>query len=143
MATHGDDPDRAAILARRRRFIALTLGGLATGCAPGKPAPDTTTADSVDPTTASTTDPADSESAGETGSESTTPPPYLQFDIGPASGSSSGPKLDLPPDDTDTSTDTGPKLDLPPDDTGSDSDTDTDTGTSPRPCLVPPGVHSD
>lgn len=27
---HGDDPDRAAILARRQRFIALALSGLAT-----------------------------------------------------------------------------------------------------------------
>lgn len=34
---HDDDPDRAAILARRKRFVALALTGLTTGaaaCAP-------------------------------------------------------------------------------------------------------------
>lgn len=37
---HEDDPDRAAILARRQRFIALALSGLATGCtAPPRPEP--------------------------------------------------------------------------------------------------------
>ena len=35
MGDDGQDPDRAAILARRRRFIALALGGLSTGCSPG------------------------------------------------------------------------------------------------------------
>jgi hypothetical protein len=29
-----DDPDRAAILARRQRFVALALSGLATSCTP-------------------------------------------------------------------------------------------------------------
>ena len=32
------DPDRAAILARRRRFIALAIGGLSTGCTPDESA---------------------------------------------------------------------------------------------------------
>ena len=36
------DPDRAAILARRRRFVAMAVGGLATavtGCLESEPAP--------------------------------------------------------------------------------------------------------
>jgi hypothetical protein len=39
-AAHGDDPDRAAILARRQRFIALALSGLATTSACEKPKED-------------------------------------------------------------------------------------------------------
>ena len=39
-AAHGDDPDRAAILARRQRFIALALSGLATATACEKPKED-------------------------------------------------------------------------------------------------------
>lgn len=35
-----DDPDRAAILARRQRFIAVALGGLSVACGKdGKPQP--------------------------------------------------------------------------------------------------------
>ncbi|MCA9637459.1 MAG: hypothetical protein KC420_15640, partial [Myxococcales bacterium] len=34
-----EDPDRAAILARRQRFIAIALSGLATGSACTKPQP--------------------------------------------------------------------------------------------------------
>lgn len=44
MAEHDDeaqtpapDPDRAAILDRRKRFIALALSGLSTACTPGTP----------------------------------------------------------------------------------------------------------
>jgi hypothetical protein len=39
-AIGGDDPDRAAILARRQRFIALALSGLATTAACEKPKED-------------------------------------------------------------------------------------------------------
>lgn len=40
VAVGGDDPDRAAILARRQRFIALALSGLATTAACEKPKED-------------------------------------------------------------------------------------------------------
>jgi hypothetical protein len=42
-AAHGDDPDRAAILARRQRFIALALSGLASATACEKPKADPST----------------------------------------------------------------------------------------------------
>jgi hypothetical protein len=42
-AAQGDDPDRAAILARRQRFIALALSGLATTTACDKPKEDPST----------------------------------------------------------------------------------------------------
>jgi hypothetical protein len=42
-AAHGDDPDRAAILARRQRFIAIALSGLATATACDKPKADPST----------------------------------------------------------------------------------------------------
>ena len=42
-AAQGDDPDRAAILARRQRFIALALSGLASTTACEKPKEDPST----------------------------------------------------------------------------------------------------
>ena len=106
----GQDPDRAAILARRRRFIALALGGLTTGCSPGKPGPDPGT--SGDGTRESDGSSTDGES-GESGSSSET-------------GSVPCLKYDLPPDDESGSDES---------DTGSE---DGGTTTGPRPCLVPP-----
>ena len=86
-------------MARRRRFIALALGGLTTGCAPGKPKPtpsstsdgeSSTSGDETMDTTADTTGPKHdlpqpkydlppSEETGddESGSETGTPRPCL------------------------------------------------------------------
>ncbi len=110
-----DDPDREAILARRRRFIALALGGITTGCVPGRPKPDNTNTT----TTGATTGVEDSDSAtSEPGSSSETAPMACL-------------KYDLPPE----------KLDLPPEtETGAD-ESDSGTETGPRPCLAPPGVR--
>ena len=119
----GRDPDRAAIMARRRQFIAVALGGLASGCAPPKPNPTpTTTGETATATggtaTESESGSGDSESeageseAGDSESE-TGPQPCLKFDLPPEPG-----------------TDTG--------DTGDETDSGTETG--PRPCLVPPGA---
>ena len=77
------DPDRAAILARRQRFVALALGGLASGCTPGKP--DTKPDDSIE---------SASEAEGESGttgeesgsSDETGPAPCLKYDLPPDPG---------------------------------------------------------
>ena len=100
-----DDLDRAAILARRQRFIALALSGLSASC--GKTSGPQVCL-SIGPGDSSTTD---AGSGSESGSGSTTMPmPCL--DIGPMTTESSA-------DDTGTSgTDTGT------------SDTTSDTGTS-------------
>lgn len=66
MSDQSGDEDRDAILARRQRFIALALGGLATGCAPPLPSADGGTTTSMGP---STTGPS---TTGETGSETQT-----------------------------------------------------------------------
>lgn len=97
-------------MARRRRFIALALGGLTTGCAPGKPKPT------------STSDGESSTSGDETmdTAEDTT---------GPTTGDTTGPKHDLPQ----------PKYDLPPSEETGDDESGSETGT-PRPCLAPPGL---
>jgi len=74
-----DDPDRAAILARRQRFIAMTLSGLAASCGNGgKPQPCL----DIAPMTESADDGMTSTSAGTDGS-STTGMPMPCLDIGP------------------------------------------------------------
>ena len=100
---------------RRRRFIALALGGLSTSCTPGKPGPD--------PTPVSTSGSGESSTSGESG------------DSGDESDTA-GEKLDLPP---------GEKFDLPPeDDADSESGSETESGgtTGPQPCLAPMGMRS-
>ena len=58
-----NDPDRAAILARRRRFIALAISSLAvTGCKRPKPEPDSPESKSEEPGETN-------DSNGETGYE--------------------------------------------------------------------------
>lgn len=110
-ANDRDDPDRQAILARRRRFIAIALGGITTGC--GRPKPENTSS-----TTGATSGVESSESASTSGPESgseTAPAACLKFDL-PRE------QLDLPPEP----------------ETGSDeSDSGTDSGTTgPPPCLA-------
>lgn len=120
MADHDEhDPDRAAILARRRRFVALALGGLATGCTPGRPNSEVT-GDSAGESTS-----GESSSGGESSSSGvesdTAPRPCLKFD--------------LPPEpETDTDTESGGESESGSGDTG----TETGATTGPRPCLVPP-----
>lgn len=109
-----DDPDREAILARRRRFIAIALGGITTGCVPGRPKPDNTSI------TTGATSGVESESSSTSGPESsseTAPQACLKYDVPPE-------KFDLPPE-TESGSD--------------ESDSGTGSTTSPRPCLVPPG----
>ena len=108
-----DDPDRAAILARRQRFIAMTLSGLAASCGSngGKPQPCL----DIAPMTESADDGVTSTSAGTDGT-STTGMPMPCLDIGPMTsetGTTTG---------TDEATGTV-------DDTGSTDDTGT-TGTT-------------
>ncbi|HVI03406.1 MAG TPA: hypothetical protein VM869_32145 [Enhygromyxa sp.] len=116
MAAHDQhDPDREAIMARRRRFIALALGGLSTSCTPGKPGPD--------PTPVSTSGSGESTTSGE-GSDSD----------GESDTEDPGEKLDLPP---------GEKFDLPPEpESESGSETESGGTTGPQPCLAPIGMRS-
>jgi hypothetical protein len=115
MAEHDEhDHDREAIMARRRRFIALALGGLSTSCTPGKP--------HLDPTPVSTSGGPDSTTSDETG------------DSNDESGTETSPqaclKYDLPKEKLDVGSE-------PESESGSDSE----TGTPPRPCLVPIGLR--
>ena len=76
------DPDRAAILARRQRFIALALGGLATGCAVEQRGSE----EGITTTTASTsTTGTQGSETGDTGDmmeeSSTRPQPCLSPDL--------------------------------------------------------------
>ena len=100
MAEH-EDHDREAIMARRRRFIALALGGLATGCAPGKPKPmpNSTSTTGHESESASTDESGDQTDLPkqkldvppdvdtgleESGSETGTPRPCLVPPLGPS-----------------------------------------------------------
>jgi hypothetical protein len=84
MAEHDEqDPDREAIMARRRRFIAVALGGLATGC-PSRSVPDPSTSGTNGPTT----NIESGESGGGSGSE-TAPQACLKLDLPPSSESES------------------------------------------------------
>ena len=68
------EADRAAILARRQRFIALALGGLASGCTPSDPPADggTTTTTASSSTTGDTETDSDSDSGDGDGDPDTT-----------------------------------------------------------------------
>ena len=138
----GEQDDRAAILARRQRFIALAISGLSTGCTPGKPGPTPTTASTSSTTLTPTTD-GDSEESEESddGSEATAPSACLKFDVG------SPPKFDMPAEDetSESESESGdpdvPKLDLPPEDeSGSGAESEGGAETGPQPCLAPMGL---
>lgn len=110
------DADRAAIMARRRQFVAVALGGLATSCAPGKPAGSTTedsASESRGPTGSGES--GETGSGGESESETGEPRACLKFDIPPSSETESG------SDESDTGSEDGGT-------------------TGPRPCLAPPGT---
>lgn len=114
MATHDDDdqkptldPDRAAILERRKRFIALALSGLSTAaCTPGpgqsKP----------EPCLKGGAPGQVKEDEGERGDEGPAPQPCLSVPIQPEPLPDPGPqvclKMAMPPPPADTGeTDTG------------------------------------
>jgi hypothetical protein len=90
-ASRGEDPDRAAILARRQRFIALALSGLATTTACEKPKEDPST-----PT-----------KAAQEGKDANGTPPHPCLNVAPLepeSGESTGkpmPCLDVAPPETE------------------------------------------
>jgi hypothetical protein len=77
-----DGLDRAAILARRQRFIALTLGGLAACGSEGTPQPclDVAGETGTTTTTASGSGPTDGTSSVGDGSSSGMPMPCLDVD---------------------------------------------------------------
>jgi hypothetical protein len=118
MADEGrDDPDRAAILARRQRFIALALSGLSASCGKNNGSPQPCL--DIGPAETSGTDDGatdDGATSAGTGSSSTgMPMPCL--DIGPTTG------ITVTADDTGTDTSSGT------DSSGSDtSGTDSTTG---------------
>jgi hypothetical protein len=109
-----DDPDRAAILARRQRFIALALSGLSASC--GKTSGPQVCL-SIGPGESSTTDDGSGSGSGSDSGSSSTGMPMPCLDIGPMTTESSA-------DDTGTSGTT--------DDTGTTDETGTtdDTGTT-------------
>jgi hypothetical protein len=92
------DPDRAAILARRQRFIALALSGLSASC--GK--------NGGSPTPCLDVGPAETSSADDGASSSSSGMPMPCLDIGPVTESTAD---DTGTDSSDTSgtdsTDTG------------------------------------
>lgn len=113
-----DDVDRAAILARRQKFIALALSGLAASCGDdgmtGEPQPCL----DVGPVTTGNVEPGDTDGATSTTGGN---------DSGDSTGGSEG--------GSGSSSDSG-------DDTaGSTSANDGETGTTgrPMPCLAPKG----
>lgn len=117
-----DDVDRAAILARRQKFIALALSGLAASCGDdgttGEPQPCL----DVGPVTTGNIEPGDTDGATSTTGGNDTG----DSTGGSASDSGSG---------SDSGSDSG-------DDTaGSTSANDGETGTTgrPMPCLAPKG----
>lgn len=135
MSRDADDPDaldRAAILARRQRFIVLALSGLAVACGDDggtspmpclDVAPQTESSTMTGPTeTGATTDGMSSTSVGTSGSTGT-PMPCLDVEPPTSSG----------PVDGSTSS------------TGTDTEGATDDGASsdstgkPQPCLAPKG----
>jgi hypothetical protein len=131
-AGSSDATDRAAILARRQRFIALALSGLAAACGDDNGngtspmpcldvAPQTESA-TMTGATQTGTDGMSSTSVGTSGGSTGTPMPCL--DVQPPT--SSGPSDDST-SSTGTDTDDGTT------DGGSDS-----TG-KPMPCLAPKG----
>ena len=137
----GEQDDRAAILARRQRFIALAISGLSTGCSPGKPGPTPTTASTSSSTTNNPTSTSDGDGDGEESEdagEATSPSACLKFDMG------SPPKFDMPSEDETSESESGdePKLDLPPEDE-SEGSAEGGAETGPRPCLAPPDALPD
>ncbi|MCX4247957.1 hypothetical protein [Paraliomyxa miuraensis] len=123
-----DDPDRAAILARRQRFIALALSGLAVACGDDGPSPTPMPCLDVGPVTTSTAE-DDGSTLGMTGQVdgSTT---------GGSDGSATG-------DDGDTtagssegpSSSSASEGDAGASSTGGGSETDEGSTGRPMPCL--------
>lgn len=126
-----DATDRAAILARRQRFIALALSGLAVTCGDDSGngtspmpcldvAPQTESA-TMTGVTETGTDSMSSTSVGTSGGSTGTPMPCL--DVAPPTSSG-------PADDSTSSS-------------GTDTDDGTDGGSGstggPMPCLAPKG----
>ena len=133
MVDGADDSDRAAILARRQRFIALALSGLSVACGDDgnttSPMPCLDIGpqtDSASTTGASATDsmsgPVETSAATTSATESsgTTGMPMPCLDVAPDSSSGTT--------DAEGSTTTS----------GDTSGTSGSTG-APMPCLVPPG----
>lgn len=131
-----DGTDRAAILARRQRFIALALSGLAAACGDDSgngtspmpcldvaPQTESATMTGTQTETGASTDSMSSTSVTTTAGSTSTPMPCL--DVQPPTSSG-------PDDDSTTST-------------GTDTDDGTDDGASsdstgrPQPCLAPKG----
>jgi hypothetical protein len=123
-----DDPDRAAILARRQRFITLALSGMTLGCGddsgntsspmPCLDAPQTESVSTTQNATDSMSGPVETtaESSATTDGTSTTGMPMPCLDVAPDSSSGT----------TDGTTSTGA--------------TDGDSSSSgPMPCLAPKG----
>lgn len=77
------DPDRAAILARRRQFIAVALGSIAVGCPATNPTP------SPEPTGDSASESEAATTGDESDSGTGTPRPCLKFDLPPEPGTDS------------------------------------------------------
>lgn len=94
LGTSDHDPDRAAILARRQRFIALALSGLATAACdkpasgPAKPADSSQPGDHADPQPCLKVAAPDPPQAD--GSTTAVPQPCLEVSIEPQGGSSGG-----------------------------------------------------
>jgi hypothetical protein len=107
MAEHDDDsldPDRAAILARRRHFVALALSGLATtACTDGKPEGSEVRPPSTEPSPVERagTEPGSepgSVTEGETDSEALHPPPQACLKMAMPEPGETGEDQQAPPE---------------------------------------------
>lgn len=135
MGNDGDDTearDRAAILARRQRFIALALSGLAAACGDESTTSPMPCLD-VAPQTESSTVTGPTETGSTTGSTSGQSPCLGAV---PDTSSSSGPLESTTSTGTDSgeSTETGDTGDA----TSSGDDGSSGSSGGPLPCLSPP-----
>lgn len=127
-----DDPDRAAILARRQRFITLALSGMTLGCGDdgsttSSPMPCLDAPPQTESMSGGTTGTATDSMSGpvETTAEST-----AQTSEGTSTTGMPMPCLDVAPDSSSGTTDG----------TSTTSSTDGDSSSSgPMPCLAPKG----
>jgi hypothetical protein len=117
------DPDRAAILARRQRFIALALSGLSTAaCTPGSEKstnPKGDTKGEVAPPNACLKVAAPREDEGD---DSAAPHPCLSMPLQPDPQPQVCLKMAAPP----------------PAETGDETGDESETGPAPQPCLSKP-----
>lgn len=133
----GDDTARAAILARRQRFIALALSGLASACGDGKTSPQPCLDVAPQTESSSVTGPTEGDTTASTGDQQ----PCLGAVPDTSSSDTSGASASSSSSGTDTGATTGTEGSTTGDDSateGSSGGEDLETSGGPLPCLSPP-----